>query len=90
MRGRKTDYGRFSGVFFASDRFPQAAQPFIQALPLTQLIAALLETALTLAQLWVFAAAQLWRPCNVDGSVPARPSPGRHCPSGIRAMYKRG
>jgi ABC-type multidrug transport system permease subunit len=31
----------FSGVFFASDRFPAAAQPFIQALPLTQLVGAL-------------------------------------------------
>jgi ABC-2 type transport system permease protein len=27
----------FSGVFFPSERFPDAAQPFIQALPLTQL-----------------------------------------------------
>jgi ABC-type multidrug transport system permease subunit len=27
----------FSGVFFSSKRFPDAAQPFIQALPLTQL-----------------------------------------------------
>jgi ABC-type multidrug transport system permease subunit len=31
----------FSGVFFASERFPDAAQPFIQALPLTQLVGAL-------------------------------------------------
>lgn len=31
----------FSGVFFSSERFPQAAQPFIQALPLTQLLNAL-------------------------------------------------
>ena len=30
-----------SGVFFSSDRFPSAAQPFIRALPLTQLINAL-------------------------------------------------
>jgi ABC-2 type transport system permease protein len=28
----------FSGVFFSSERFPDAAQPFIRALPLTQLI----------------------------------------------------
>ncbi len=28
----------FSGVFFSSERFPAAAQPFIQVLPLTQLI----------------------------------------------------
>lgn len=31
----------FSGVFFSSERFPDAVQPFIQALPLTQLISAL-------------------------------------------------
>ena len=30
-----------SGVFFSSERFPDAFQPFIQALPLTQLIDAL-------------------------------------------------
>jgi ABC-type multidrug transport system permease subunit len=27
----------FSGIFFSSERFPDAMQPFIQALPLTQL-----------------------------------------------------
>jgi ABC-2 type transport system permease protein len=31
----------FSGVFFSSERFPDSAQPFIQALPLTQLAGAL-------------------------------------------------
>jgi ABC-2 type transport system permease protein len=31
----------FSGVFFSSERFPAAAQPFIQALPLTQLVSSL-------------------------------------------------
>jgi ABC-2 type transport system permease protein len=31
----------FSGVFFSSDRFPAAFQPFIQALPLTHIISAL-------------------------------------------------
>jgi ABC-type multidrug transport system permease subunit len=31
----------FSGVFFSSERFPEAAQPLIQALPLTQLVGAL-------------------------------------------------
>jgi ABC-type multidrug transport system permease subunit len=31
----------FSGVFFSSERFPDTAQPFIQALPLTQLVNAL-------------------------------------------------
>jgi ABC-type multidrug transport system permease subunit len=30
-----------SGIFFSSDRFPEAAQPFIKALPLTPLINAL-------------------------------------------------
>ncbi len=30
-----------SGIFFSSDRFPAAAQPFIQVLPLTPLINAL-------------------------------------------------
>jgi ABC-type polysaccharide/polyol phosphate export permease len=27
----------FSGIFFSTERFPAAAQPFIQALPLTAL-----------------------------------------------------
>jgi ABC-2 type transport system permease protein len=31
----------FSGVFFSAERFPAVAQPFIQALPLTQIISAL-------------------------------------------------
>jgi ABC-type polysaccharide/polyol phosphate export permease len=31
----------FSGVFFSSERFPNSVQPFIQALPLTQLVSAL-------------------------------------------------
>ncbi len=31
----------FSGLFFSSERFPEALQPFIQALPLTQLLIAL-------------------------------------------------
>ena len=31
----------FSGVFFSTDRFPDSAQPFIQALPLTQTAGAL-------------------------------------------------
>lgn len=31
----------FSGVFFSSERFPDAAQPFIKSLPLTQLISGL-------------------------------------------------
>jgi ABC-type multidrug transport system permease subunit len=31
----------FSGIFFASERFPDVAQPFIQALPLTPLTGAL-------------------------------------------------
>ena len=36
----------FSGVFFSSKRFPQQAQPFIQALPLTQVNDALREVML--------------------------------------------
>ncbi len=35
-----------SGIFFSSDRFPDALQPFIKALPLTQLINALREIML--------------------------------------------
>jgi ABC-type multidrug transport system permease subunit len=35
-----------SGIFFSSERFPAAAQPFIQALPLTQLNNALREVML--------------------------------------------
>ncbi len=36
----------FSGVFFSSERFPAAMQPFIQALPLTQLVSALRQVML--------------------------------------------
>jgi ABC-type multidrug transport system permease subunit len=36
----------FSGIFFSSERFPASAQPFIQALPLTQLNSALREIML--------------------------------------------
>ena len=36
----------FSGVFFSSKRFPEEAQPFIQALPLTQMNDALREVML--------------------------------------------
>jgi ABC-2 type transport system permease protein len=36
----------FSGVFFSSSRFPDAAQPFVQALPLTAVIDALRATML--------------------------------------------
>jgi ABC-2 type transport system permease protein len=42
----------FSGVFFSSDRFPAAAQPFIQALPLTQLVGALRRVLLEGATLF--------------------------------------
>jgi ABC-type polysaccharide/polyol phosphate export permease len=44
-----------SGVFFSSDRFPEMAQPFIKALPLTPLINALRAVMLdgaTLASQW--------------------------------------
>jgi ABC-type multidrug transport system permease subunit len=36
----------FSGVFFSSERFPEGAQPFIKALPLTQLVTALRQVLL--------------------------------------------
>jgi ABC-type multidrug transport system permease subunit len=36
----------FSGVFFSSSRFPDAAQPFVRALPLTAVIDALRATML--------------------------------------------
>jgi ABC-type multidrug transport system permease subunit len=36
----------FSGIFFSSERFPAAFQPFIQALPLTQLNTSLREVML--------------------------------------------
>jgi ABC-2 type transport system permease protein len=36
----------FSGVFFSSKRFPEEAQPFIQALPLTQMNDAMREVML--------------------------------------------
>lgn len=41
-----------SGVFFSSSHFPDVAQPFIKALPLTQLIDALREVMLQEASLW--------------------------------------
>jgi ABC-type multidrug transport system permease subunit len=44
-----------SGIFFSAERFPDAAQPFIQALPLTQLNNALRSVSLegaTLASQW--------------------------------------
>jgi ABC-2 type transport system permease protein len=40
-----------SGIFFSADRFPAAAQPFIQALPLTPLINALRNVSLEGASL---------------------------------------
>lgn len=41
-----------SGVFFTSKRFPDAVQPFIEALPLTQLINAMREVMLEGKTLW--------------------------------------
>jgi ABC-2 type transport system permease protein len=53
-----------SGTFFSSKRFPDAAQPFIQALPLTQLNDALREVMLdgaTLGQVaWRLAVLAAW------------------------------
>ena len=43
----------FSGVFFSSERFPDAFQPFIQALPLTQLVDALRAVILEGEPLWI-------------------------------------
>jgi ABC-2 type transport system permease protein len=47
----------FSGVFFSSKHFPDAAQPVIQALPLTLLNDALREEMLGEANFWPVA----WR-----------------------------
>lgn len=57
-----------SGIFFSSERFPEAMQPFIQALPLTPLIEALrgvmLEGA-SLLQLWRYVAIlTAWAVCS--------------------------
>jgi ABC transporter DrrB family efflux protein len=53
-----------SGVFFSSARFPQASQPFIQALPLTQLNDAMREVMLEGAGLdqvaWRIGILALW------------------------------
>jgi ABC-type polysaccharide/polyol phosphate export permease len=46
----------FSGIFFSAKRFPEILQPFIQALPLTQLINALravITDGSSLASQWV-------------------------------------
>ncbi len=45
-----------SGVFFSVDRFPDAAQPFVRALPLTALndaLRAIINEARPLASLWL-------------------------------------
>jgi ABC-2 type transport system permease protein len=53
-----------SGIFFSPDRFPEAAQPFIHALPLTQLIdstrAVMLEGAALTSQVGNVAALAAW------------------------------
>jgi ABC-type multidrug transport system permease subunit len=53
-----------SGVFFSSKQFPDVAQPFIQALPLTQLNDALRDVMLEGASLasvgWRLAALAAW------------------------------
>ena len=49
----------FSGIFFSTDRFPDAIQPIVQALPLTPLIGAL--RAITLEGAGLFEPAQLLR-----------------------------
>jgi ABC-type multidrug transport system permease subunit len=54
----------FSGIFFSSERFPEAAQPFIKAIPLTPLIDSLrsvmLEGAPLSAQLTRIAIMAAW------------------------------
>lgn len=54
----------FSGIFFSSERFPSALQPFIQALPLTQLNNALRAVILEGASLsslpWSIAILTAW------------------------------
>ena len=54
----------FSGIFFSSDKFPDAFQPFIQALPLTQLIDALravtLQAEPLVDQWWRMGILVLW------------------------------
>jgi len=54
----------FSGIFFSSDRFPAILQPFVRALPLTQLNNALraviLEGAPLASQGWSMAILALW------------------------------
>ena len=54
----------FSGIFFSSDRFPAILQPFVRALPLTQLNNALraviLEGASLHSQVWRLAILAAW------------------------------
>lgn len=53
-----------SGIFFSAERFPDWMQPFIQALPLTQLINALraimLEGSPLAHELWALSSLALW------------------------------
>jgi ABC transporter DrrB family efflux protein len=53
-----------SGIFFSSERFPEWMQPFVQALPLTQLINALraviLEGVAITTQVWSLALLAVW------------------------------
>jgi len=50
--GDAPDVALFSGVCFSSERFPGAFQPFIHALPLTQLVDALRAVILEGQPLW--------------------------------------
>jgi ABC-2 type transport system permease protein len=63
-----------SGVFFSSERFPDAAQPFIQALPLTQVINALRAVILVgeplLSQAFSLGVLALW--CGVSYALAIR------------------
>jgi ABC-2 type transport system permease protein len=62
-----------SGVFFSPERFPDIAQPFIQALPLTQfniaLRAVILEGAPLSAQWWRLAIIAAWGGISYVGTL---------------------
>lgn len=62
-----------SGIFFSADRFPDALQPLVQALPLTQLNYALraviLEGASAASQGWRLAILLLWGSVSFLGAL---------------------
>jgi len=62
-----------SGIFFSPDRFPAFMQPFVQALPLTQLNSALravvLEGASLASQAWSLGILFLWGTISFLGAL---------------------